>query len=70
MDAQNHIEGKPAEKAGGGLDEDCAFFKYIPIEQAPQWEAIGWVTSPLYPPHSDFSVLGRWAGDGPMVLPE
>lgn len=44
---------------------------YVPYYCEREFESLGWVfDSPLGPPHSCYSSLWRWAGEGEPQVPE
>lgn len=46
-------------------------FQYVPHHQRQKWEDAGWVfCQDLGPPHSAYSSLYEWAGEGDPVKPE
>jgi len=45
-------------------------FHYVPLADAPEWEAIGWVRVDDAPkPDGKHPSLYRWAGDGKVRIP-
>ena len=58
---------EPVNRFGYRCTEDgCEYFYYIPIEEQEGWIAVGWqIVSPL----GEYSVLGKWGGEGEPVKP-
>lgn len=45
-------------------------YHYVPHPNRAEWEAQGWVhAADLGSPHSEYSSLYKWAGEGKPVIP-
>ena len=53
------------------MEEDCAYYKYVPHHQQKAWEEAGWVfDKDLGPPHAAYASLFRWPHKTEPVMPE
>lgn len=60
-----------AARRGVALGDLDGVYRYVRHEQRAAYEAAGWAfAADLGPTHGAWSVLMRWAGEGPGFLPE
>lgn len=65
--AEEPIAGTQAGEQGAGT----SYFRYVPYERVPAYDAIGWraLDGLAGTAHGEFSVLCEWRGEGEPVEP-
>ena len=43
---------------------------YIPHGRRAAYSALGWIITPMRPPHGVYSCIGEWPFDGPPKFPD